>query len=107
MGSSLNTSNPAGTEVTCNDTIDNDCDGLIDLNDPDCPRCGDGTKDVSLGEECDPGPDVAGDCCDSNCHLIKVGETGFECRAANGTCDVAENCSAATESNYTCPTDAT
>lgn len=25
------------TEVSCADEVDNDCDGLIDTNDPDCP----------------------------------------------------------------------
>jgi hypothetical protein len=26
-------------EVTCNDTFDNDCDGLTDFDDPDCQVC--------------------------------------------------------------------
>jgi hypothetical protein len=28
-----------GTEVSCNDGLDNDCDGLTDTNDPDCAVC--------------------------------------------------------------------
>jgi hypothetical protein len=28
-----------GTEVTCNDGVDNDCDGLTDATDPDCQVC--------------------------------------------------------------------
>jgi hypothetical protein len=28
---------PAGTDEICGDSIDNDCDGLIDAADPDCP----------------------------------------------------------------------
>jgi len=28
-----------GTEVTCNDGVDNDCDGLTDAADPDCQVC--------------------------------------------------------------------
>ncbi len=28
-----------GTEVSCGDTLDNDCDGLTDANDPDCAVC--------------------------------------------------------------------
>ena len=28
-----------GTETSCNDSLDNDCDGLTDANDPDCAVC--------------------------------------------------------------------
>ena len=28
-----------GTEMSCNDSLDNDCDGLTDANDPDCAVC--------------------------------------------------------------------
>ncbi len=28
-----------GTEVTCDDGVDNDCDGLVDTADPDCTGC--------------------------------------------------------------------
>jgi hypothetical protein len=30
---------PEPTEVSCGDTLDNDCDGLMDASDPDCPQC--------------------------------------------------------------------
>ena len=38
-----------GTEITCDDGIDNDCDGLTDGADSDCPSVG-------------PGPFTRGDC---------------------------------------------
>ncbi|MDP3917398.1 MAG: hypothetical protein Q8Q42_03885 [Nanoarchaeota archaeon] len=48
------------TAITCDDEIDNDCDGLIDCDDPDCSghcggvaTCGDGNLDD--GEDCDDG----------------------------------------------------
>ncbi len=40
----------------CDDTVDNNCDGLTDLDDPVCAVCGDGTP--SGDEECDGSPDV-------------------------------------------------
>ncbi len=49
--------------VGCNDTYDNDCDGLGDCLDPDCfadlitcsppPNCGDGYVNISEGEQCE------------------------------------------------------
>ena len=52
-------------EATCDDTIDNDCDGLVDGDDADCtaaadpppPTCG-GNKDTCS---------VGGDCCSGTC----------------------------------------
>jgi hypothetical protein len=48
-------------EVTCNDGVDNDCDGDTDLKDFDCP--GGSCEDAKLGESC-----VAdSDCCSNKC----------------------------------------
>ena len=47
--------------------------------------CGDGILDP--GEECDPGPDVPGDCCTSGCTLMVTCPATDECHDA-GTCDV-------------------
>ena len=52
------------TEI-CDDGIDNDGDGLIDREDPDCLICGDGILDP--GEECDDGNTSDGDGCSAEC----------------------------------------
>jgi hypothetical protein len=43
------------TELTCDDGLDNDCDGLTDANDPDCVACSDyGNKDdCSMDPNCE------------------------------------------------------
>jgi len=60
-----------GTELTCNDGQDNDCDGLIDCADSDCsadpvcqggPVCGNGI--IETGEDCDGG-NLGGATCQS------------------------------------------
>ena len=56
---------------TCNDGLDNDCDGSADVSDSDCDAppvvCGDGI--VGAGEQCDDGNDVNGDGCENDCTL--------------------------------------
>jgi len=47
--------------------------------------CGDGVLDP--GEECDPGPDVAGDCCTSTCTIMATCPAPDECHDA-GSCDL-------------------
>jgi hypothetical protein len=48
-----------GAELTCDDGLDNDCDGLIDTADPDCPVCtptepgAELTCDDGLDNDCD------------------------------------------------------
>ncbi|TMB06010.1 MAG: hypothetical protein E6J70_01130 [Deltaproteobacteria bacterium] len=50
-----------------------------------CATCGDGILDP--GEECDPGPDVAGDCCTSTCAIMVTCPAPDECHDA-GSCDL-------------------
>ena len=77
------------TEVLCTDGIDNDCDTLVDCNDPDCgsepaclpPYCGDGY--------CDPNEDSCG--CASDCGA----PPGTELVCSDGLdndCDLATDC---------------
>ncbi|MFH2011067.1 MAG: DUF4215 domain-containing protein [bacterium] len=61
-------------ETNCSDRVDNDGDGLVDCEDPDCANnswcqayCGDGFVDP--GEQCDDGNTTSGDGCDSSCML--------------------------------------
>lgn len=91
----------------CGDTKDNDCDGLTDKNDPTtCAVCGDGY--VTPGaEDCDPfSPNsIEKSCCippgqANECHFQP---SSFECRSAEGTCDLAEKC---TGTSQDCPADA-
>jgi hypothetical protein len=61
--------------------------------------CGDGTLDV--GEQCDPGPDVADDCCTAGCDITSAAPA-FVCRPAAGACDVPEACDGVSDA---CPAD--
>ncbi len=106
----LNTQNPSGddqiflliakitakatfTTEVCDDGIDNDGDGLIDSNDPDCappgPVCGNNV--VETGEQCDDGNTTSGDGCSATCQTEFCGDgivqpgLGEECDdGANG-----------------------
>ena len=61
--------------------------------------CGDGSLD--LGEQCDPGPDVATDCCTAGCTITSA-TPAFVCRPVADLCDVAEVCNGV---SATCPAD--
>ncbi len=92
---------PEDTEVTCNDGLDNDCDGLIDPLDPDCPYIvyycdedGDGfiassMTDACLGEGCVPeGCQIkAGDDCADNDPSIHPGADDSNCNGVDENCD--------------------
>jgi cysteine-rich repeat protein len=59
--------------------------------------CGDG--DLNLGEQCDDGNLLDGDCCSPTCRLA---DAGTVCRASSDPCDVAERCE---PFNSFCPAD--
>src|SRR6185369_10316286 len=72
------------------------------------PGCGDGV--LQNGEACDPGLPVAGQCCDTDCHIdptcsseCALQPAGAVCRLATGPCDVAESCDGV---SLACPPDA-
>ena len=63
------------TEI-CNNGEDDDADGLVDQDDPDCWICGDGIEDP--GEECDDGNIVSGDGCSALCEDEYCGNGGID-----------------------------
>jgi cysteine-rich repeat protein len=67
----------AAVEI-CDDSLDNDGDGLIDNDDPDCQVCGDG--DIYPGEDCDDGNNDDGDGCSAEC-TIEDGGGDVECES--------------------------
>lgn len=92
------------TEATCDDGVDDDCDGDIDCEDADCSTaaecqvsCGDGQ--CSAGEDCN---NCSADCCQSTCNDNGVCDAGEECSSCNdccqstcdddGVCEAGENC---------------
>ena len=58
--------NAMPTMETCN-TLDDDCDGMIDEGVPNCVTCGDGVK--AAGEACDDGNAIDVDACSNTCTL--------------------------------------
>jgi len=74
--------------VTCNDGLDNDCDGTTDCNDINCPTdpacltpaCGDGT--------CNPGEDC--NSCPADCASKLNGKASGQYCCGNGTLEAAE-----------------
>jgi len=83
------------TPENCSDGIDNDGDGLIDKNDPDCLICGDGFLDAPL-EQCDDGNLASGDGCDMFCKLEGPLDTD-----GDGIEDDADNCPDTANSDQT------
>ena len=80
-------------QETCDNGIDDDADGLIDCEDPDCaadPACGSssicGNGILEPGEECDDGNTADGDGCDAQCRFEGTPGCG------NGRLDPGEEC---------------
>jgi hypothetical protein len=82
----------------CDDSIDNDCDGLIDCDDPDCdadpacpsliewPNCFDGQDNDFDGlTDCADTTDCQGETEDSTCGIGECAATGTKTCLSNGT----------------------
>ncbi len=80
--------------TSCPTVVNGHCYNLVCQD-----TCGDSS--VQAWEQCDQGVSngTADSCCDSTCQYVTL---GTQCRAATGTCDVAETC---TGSAGTCPSD--
>lgn len=75
-------------ETACDDSVDNDLDGLVDCADNDCASaavctavCGD--RVIDPGEECDDGNSIDGDGCTAACEMEAGPETICDDRADN------------------------
>jgi len=72
------------TEISCTDSLDNDCDGYTDGVDTDCEAegvCGNGI--IESPEVCDDGNTVSGDGCQADC---SVQEDGWMCTGQPSYC---------------------
>ena len=76
-------------ELTCDDGVDNDCDGLFDCNDGDCsgaPACQTGPCDND--GICDPGEDCQS--CSSDCEGVTSGKPANRYCCGNGVLEGPE-----------------
>lgn len=87
--------------VACGDVKNKALPDAPSSNDGSVGVCGDGT--TNTGEACDLGAlnGQAGSCCAADCSFAPA---SVECRAATGSCDVAETCTGTSEA---CPADTT
>ncbi|MGD8874794.1 MAG: multicopper oxidase domain-containing protein, partial [Gammaproteobacteria bacterium] len=96
-----------GTEVSCNDGLDNDCDGLTDANDPDCAVCvPDETPEQSCFDGSDNDCDTLVDCADTaDCE----GASGAPTSCGLGVCTTTGNltCAGGSQTDNCSPLPAT
>jgi spore coat protein A len=91
-----------GGEVTCDNGLDDDCDGLTDANDPDCNVCvPTEPTEVSCFNGLDDDCDAAVDCSDTNCN----GALGAPTSCGVGACSATGNltCSGGSETDSCTP----
>jgi len=71
-------------EVSCDDVLDNDCDGLTDSDDSDCLNCVDNDNDLhyAISGECPMGDD-----CNDNDDTVYPGAPDSACNGVNNDCD--------------------
>ncbi|HRY77073.1 MAG TPA: DUF4215 domain-containing protein, partial [Candidatus Paceibacterota bacterium] len=87
------TLNLENTAELCSDGLDNDNDGLVDLDDSDCAPfiqgaiCGNGI--IESPEACDDGNTLSEDGCSNLCAI----ESGYSCEGSPSICSVVENTS--------------
>ncbi|MEK7415316.1 MAG: hypothetical protein AAB263_18575, partial [Planctomycetota bacterium] len=97
----------SGTNITCGDNKDNDCDGIIDCQDLNCvgKACDANGKQCTAGGLCDcistPGPEAScGDGIDNDCDG-KVDCKDTDCNSVGASCGPAGN-SCSTTGGGTC-----
>jgi hypothetical protein len=89
---------PPSSETTCDDGIDEDCDGSTDCDDADCdgdPACP--TSDCGNGI-CDPGEDC--ETCSSDCDGVTGGRPTNRYCCGNGIAESAEGDGSICDGNY-------
>ena len=92
--------------ISCTDDLDNDCDLLIDDNDPDCVQCGNNIVEGS--EQCDDGAlNNNNNRCKTNCVWNTCGDS-FICSGSNcnnaGDPAIHEECDIFNLNGQTCQT---
>jgi len=87
----VNTCSPSeNPELSCNDGLDNDCDGFVDASDPDCtPQCvATEESELSCGDDLDNDCDGSIDLEDPDCQggVCSLGQKGDACSSDSDCC---------------------